>query len=74
MITQNVRHKGLSYIFSELLTHNEGNEIYVRECPQFEGERLQGLFGAFPGAILLGALRRQDDKLIPLLNPPGDLN
>ena len=69
LLTQNVRHRGLSHIYTELLTHNEGNEIYIRELPQLVGLRLQDLIDVFPGAILLGALREDGSMLKPLLNP-----
>ena len=39
LIAQNVRHRGLSHIYSELLTHGRGNEIYIREAPELVGER-----------------------------------
>ena len=71
LIAQNVRHQGLSYIFSELLTHSDdGNEIYIRECPQFGGRRFQDVIPAFPKAIPMGVLRRKEGKYIPILNPP----
>lgn len=70
LIAQNVRHKGLSHVYSELLGHGEGNEIYVRECPEFTGQRLQDLVKAFPKAILFGVLRRDASGYKPVLNPP----
>jgi ion channel POLLUX/CASTOR len=71
LIAQNVRHNGLSHVYSELLGHGEGNEIYVRECPEFTGQRLQDLVKAFPKAILFGVLRRDASGYKPVLNPPG---
>ncbi|MFC1580340.1 ion channel DMI1 [Thermodesulfobacteriota bacterium] len=70
LIAQNVRHRGLSYIYSELLTHGEGNAIYIRDFPQFDGENIHSLSRAFSGAIVLGVLRKQEGKIIPILNPP----
>ncbi|MEE4351812.1 MAG: hypothetical protein V2J25_02995 [Desulfatiglans sp.] len=70
LMAQNVRHSGLSYVYSELLSHNEGNEIYIRECPRLEGRQIHDLTDAFPRAILLGLLRYQKGRLHPLLNPP----
>lgn len=73
LITQNVRHKGLSHIYSELLTHKEGNEIYIRECLEFEDQKFYDITSAFNNSILLGVLRQKDDRLIPIMNPPFDL-
>jgi hypothetical protein len=73
LIAQNIRHKGLSYIYSELLTDSEGNEIYIRECPQLEHLEFHNIMETFPNAIPMGVLRRQDDSYKPMLNPPGGL-
>ena len=72
LIAQNVRHRGLSYVFAEILAHGEGNEIYVRTCPQFAGMQVQDLTDFFPEAILLGAVRPDGKSFFPLLNPAGD--
>lgn len=71
LIAQNVRHPGLSHLYAELLTHGRGNEVYIRECDSFAGERFQDLAPLFPHAILLGVVRRTDGRLEPTLNPPG---
>lgn len=71
LIAQNVRHPGLSRIYRELLTHGRGNEIYVRGCDDFAGQRLQDLHGVYPSAVLLGVVRRQGASYRPFLNPPA---
>ena len=73
LIAQIIRHKGLSYIYSELLTHSEGNEIYIRECPQLEHLEFHNIMETFPNAIPMGVLRMQDDGYKPMLNPPHGL-
>ncbi len=71
LIAQNVRHKSLSHVYAELLTHGEtGNEVYIRECPTLRGTRLQDLRDAFPRAILMGVLRSESERVCPHLNPP----
>lgn len=72
LIAQNIRHQGLSYIYSELLSHGDGNEIYVRELPQLIGKQIQDVFGAFTQAILLGVLKPQSSGYLPLLNPDAE--
>ena len=72
LIAQNIRHQGLSHIFTELLTHNQGNEIFIRECPRFEGLAFCQAATAFRQSILIGILRMEKGRLIPLLNPPPD--
>ena len=70
LIAQNVRHRGLSHVYAELLAHGAGNEIYVREHPQFMGARFQDLGEGFPDAVLLGAVRPHGKDFRPVLNPP----
>lgn len=79
LIAQNVRHRGLSDVYNELLTHSGGNELYVREWPRFVGEPVHSLLEAFPRAVPLGVVREEEDGFQAYLNPgesfrvePGD--
>ncbi|HEV2150248.1 MAG TPA: hypothetical protein VGR37_22810, partial [Longimicrobiaceae bacterium] len=72
LIAQNVRHRGLSGVYGELLTHARGNAVYVRHCPELAGAALRGLAPRFPEAVLLGAVRRHGASFSPVLNPPAD--
>lgn len=69
LMAQNIRHRGLSFIYSELISYSEGNVIYIREIPGLQGMRPQDIIDAFPSAILLGVLRPSPTGLKPLLNP-----
>lgn len=72
LVAQNVRHPFLSYIYSELLSHSQGNEIRIRHLPEFRDHIFESLTEMFPKAILLGVLRVENDQLTPVLNPqPG---
>ena len=73
LIAQNVRHRGLSAVYGELLTHDRGNAIYVRSCPQLVGAPYRSLAALFPEAILLGATREHGSSFSPVLNPPATL-
>ncbi len=70
LIAQNVRHRGLSHVYGELLTHGRGNELYIREHAAFAGLPLHALHGAFPNAVLLGVVRQNGESFSPFLNPP----
>jgi ion channel POLLUX/CASTOR len=72
LIAQNVRHRGLSWVYNELLTHSRGNAVYVRELPRLTGSLLGDLVDVFPRAIVLGVIRPMDGMLRPILNPPSD--
>ena len=69
LIAQNVRHPGLSRVYSELLTHGRGNEIYVRDAAELVGIRFQDVEPIFGHAVALGVVRRAGDSLRPILNP-----
>jgi hypothetical protein len=73
LIAQNIRHRGLSHVFNEILTHDdEGSEIYIREHPELDGLTFDRLGGAFDTSILLGVLREGAGGLEAHLNPrPG---
>ncbi|MCF8063213.1 MAG: ion channel DMI1 [Deltaproteobacteria bacterium] len=68
LITQTVRHPGLSHVYSELLTHASGCELFVREAPEFAGASLERLSGHFPDAVLLGAVRSEEGTFRPHLD------
>jgi ion channel POLLUX/CASTOR len=71
LIAQSIRHRGLSHVYGELLTHGRGNEIYVRSSGDLAGSRYADLPLFFEQAVLLGIVRPADDTFRPLLNPDG---
>lgn len=73
LIAQNVRHRGLSDIYNELLTHYQGNEIYLREIPEYDGYKFTDIWNRCRKGIILGVLRWDGNQLQPYLNPPGNL-
>lgn len=72
LIAQNVRHSGLSHIYSEILSYATGSEVYIRQVPEYEGHPLRSLAAAFPRAILLGVVRPEGHDFVPYLNPLPD--
>ena len=73
LIAQNVRHRGLSHIYAELLSDASGSQIYIREAPQLAGANLQALATAFTEAVLLGIVRPYEGGFRAQLNPPDDM-
>jgi hypothetical protein len=67
LIAQSVRQRGLCHVFSELLTLNAGNALYVRQLEGQVGKMFSDLCGAFSKAILLGTVRSGEGW--PALNP-----
>ncbi|MDH3202101.1 MAG: hypothetical protein OEM15_14515 [Myxococcales bacterium] len=72
LIAQNIRHQGLSHVYNELLTHGDGNELYVRVLAQCAGSTFASLVGRFPKAVLLGVVREEGRDFKPYLNPAQD--
>ncbi len=72
LLTQNLRHHGLSMVYNELLSRSIGNNIFARKYPETGGRTVAQLKSAFPKAILLGVVRMQEGGFTPLLNPPGN--
>ncbi|HSN81433.1 MAG TPA: hypothetical protein VLS88_02550 [Polyangiales bacterium] len=70
LLAQNIRHPGLSRVYDELLTHQEGNEVYIREADDFVGLEVRELQRRFPNGVLMGLVRPSDGGFLPMLNPP----
>ncbi len=62
LIAQSVRQRGLCGVFSELLTLNVGNAVYVRPLGAEAGVPFGHLRSAFPRAIPLGIVRSADGR------------
>lgn len=69
LIAQNVRHRGLSFLYAELLSHRYGNEVYVRSFPEYEALEIGLLADLFPNAILCGVVRPIESRFVSHLNP-----
>jgi Trk K+ transport system NAD-binding subunit len=73
LIAKNLRNPGLSPVFAELLGDAPGSQIYITEAPAFRGMPIRQLAGAFPAAVLLGAVRPREGGFCALLNPVREL-
>lgn len=72
LMVQNIRHPGLSSVYRELLSHNEGNNFYVRSESSWAGSTVAELSGRLPTSICCGVVRRESGVLVSHINPPGD--
>lgn len=73
LIVETMRSPGLTHVYSELFTHDTGNELYVRGADAWAGERWARARFACARGIPLGVVRREGDAFVPLLAPPDDL-
>lgn len=71
LIAHTARNPGLSYVYNELL-RQKGNEIYVRDFPEFAGRPAAELADAFDEAVLLGFTRPSTREFIPLYRADTD--
>jgi len=74
LFAQNVRHPGLSRVYADLLTHDRGSTVYVREAPELAGRSFRQVRAAFPGGLLLGVARpvgERGQSFDAILAPPA---
>lgn len=72
LLTQTLRHPGISRVFAEILGHSDGNEIYIRPCREFVGRCFDDIDDTFPRAVLLGFVGPSGDSFSPVLSPAGE--
>ncbi len=72
LMAQTLRHPGLCALAAELLTHETGSEIYLRDSAAWTGRAFGDLAAYYKGAIPLGVLRPRGEQLLPLLNMDPD--
>ena len=53
---------GLCGFFSEVLSYNEGNEVYMSELPAAVGKSFDVLYDLLEGAVPMGVYNRADDR------------
>lgn len=70
LIVQIIRHPGLSYVATEILSHSRGNAVHLREHPALAGTAAGDLQARFERAVVLGLVRRDGQIARPMLNPP----
>ena len=71
LLAQNIRHAGLSQVYTQLLTQRHGVDVFIREVDGAiaPGTPFGRLRPRFPRAILLGIVREEHDDLVSHLNP-----
>lgn len=77
LVAQNIRHRGLSHVYNQILTHEAGSEIYVRRHDELAGLPFSEVSQRFDRSIPLGVVRAQDEpagEFEPHLNPPPDFH
>jgi hypothetical protein len=72
LIAQNIRHAGLSVVYNELLSRQVKNNLYAVDFPEATGKLFGDLRRAFTKAVLIGVVRSEADRFLPMLNLPAD--
>jgi ion channel POLLUX/CASTOR len=73
LLAQNMRHSGLSRVYGELLSHQVGCSIYVRDLPALSGLTVIEAQAHFHDAVVCGVVRWTADAFVPHLNPPAEM-
>ena len=69
LISQSVRHRGLSRVLFGLFAHRQGSSLYLRGAPELAGSSSRALWGSYPHAIVLGFLRREGSASRVIMKP-----
>lgn len=72
LLSQSLRHPGVGTVLLSLLSHREGNGLYLRGFKQFAGLNSNALIRAFPTAVMLGVVSMEGEEPVVLLNRRGD--
>lgn len=72
LMALNLRHRGLSRVFTELLSYKVGCGIFVREAGVLAGTTLGEAAARYRRAVLCGAVRWREGEFVPHLNPGPD--
>ncbi len=73
LVTQNVRHRGLSTVYTEL-TDTKGSNIFLPELKKdLEGKDFYELIDLFPKGIPIGLVRNEGKETQTILNPTDEL-
>ncbi len=72
LLSQGLRHRGLSRGLFGLLSHRRGNSLYVREFPELVGLAPRSLFASFPGAVVIGTVRADAEGHTADIDPASD--
>ncbi len=72
LMVQNIRHPWLSHVYIELLSHDIGNNFYIRRDDQLVGRSVAELGVMLKDSVLCGVVRTHDDAYLPHLNPAVD--
>jgi len=73
LLSQSLRHPGVGTVLLRLLTHREGNGLYLRAFPQFAGASPRALSRVFPEAVVLGCVSMEGDSPRVHLDPMEDV-
>ena len=68
LIAQNLRHVGLSKVYTELLTRGFKSDLFAREHKELVGMKIADVEPLFPKCIVLGLVIVEESGFKPLLN------
>lgn len=72
LLAQNLRNAGLSRVYGELLSHQVGAGVFVREAGSVAGSTFLAAAARYRRAVLCGLVRPRGEVFEPILNPAPD--
>lgn len=73
LFSQSLRHTGVANVLIELLSHREGNTLYLRSLQELAGSSPRALVNVFPQAVVLGVVSMEDGAPSVHLDPARDV-
>lgn len=68
LIVQNIKYEFLSFVYNDLLTHGQGNEVYIRPSQDLAGKEVKDIRLNFSNAVFIGLIQNSEVILNPSLN------
>ncbi len=72
LLSQSLRHSGVGTVLLSLLTHREGNGLYLRSFDELAGKSTRDLIDVFPEAVVLGVVSGHETPTVHL-DPKSDV-
>lgn len=73
LISQCIRHPGMSEVHAGMLTRSGSGRVFVRERPEAAGALYRDVVATYQDAVVLGIVRPEGSEFRPLLHPPDSL-
>lgn len=72
IMAQNLRHRGLSWVLSEILAMDHGSDLYFHDLTELNDMPFAEAAERIARGIAIGFVRSENERWVPYLDPPAD--